>query len=110
DGCPADLRGWEWEYARRQCRLDLQTFRDPGPAVNAVAFSPDGRLVASGSGRFQDNEPPEIRGDLVVRDAATGRLIFEQPGLRGGVRSVAFSPDGRWIAAGYSQGLGVWEA
>src|SRR5262249_30234494 len=27
DGCPKDLRGWEWDYAWRQCHLDLGTFR-----------------------------------------------------------------------------------
>src|SRR5262245_59564637 len=26
DGCPKDLRGWEWDYAWRQCHLKLHTF------------------------------------------------------------------------------------
>ena len=39
DGCPEDLRGWEWAYVNRQCHLDLKTFREPAPVVNAVAFS-----------------------------------------------------------------------
>ncbi|QDV34227.1 protein kinase domain-containing protein [Tautonia plasticadhaerens] len=108
DGCPVDLRGWEWAYVWRQCHLDLKTFREPGPAVNAVAFSPDGRQVACGSGHFYDKEPG-VAGALVIRDATTGRVVFERDGLTGGVRSVAFSPDGRWIAASFGPHLAVWE-
>ena len=92
EGCPEDLRAWEWSYVHRQCHLELHTFRESARAVNAVAFSPDGRRVASGSGSYFDNEGT---GDLVVRDAASGREVFAHRGLPGGLRAVAFSPDGR---------------
>ncbi len=75
--------------------------------VNAVAFSPDGRRVASGSGNFYANLGT---GDLVVRDVATGREVFARRGLRGGIRTVAFSADGRWLAAGYGRTLTLWDA
>jgi WD40 repeat protein len=107
EGCPADLRGWEWSYASRQCHLDLHTFREPAPSVNCVAFSPDGMRVASGSGSFFANEGT---GDLVVRDVATGREVFAQRGLPGGLRAVAFSPNGRWLASGNAADLVVWDA
>jgi hypothetical protein len=72
DGCPEDLRGWEWSYAERQCHLDLGAFRQSGETLNGVAFSPDGTRVASVSGAFENDEPA-LKGDLVVRDVATGQ-------------------------------------
>ena len=45
-----DLRGFEWYYLQRLCHLDLRTLRGHAEPVHAVAFSPDGRLVASGGG------------------------------------------------------------
>jgi WD40 repeat protein len=101
DGCPADLRGWEWQYVNRQCHLDLRTFREPAPAVLAVAFTPDGRRMASGTGSFVGSGA----GDLVVRDLETGNEVFAARNLAGGVHAVAFSPDGHELAVGYGQTL-----
>lgn len=57
--------------------------------VLAVDVSPDGKLVASGG-----NDKT-----LRVHDAKTGKLLKElvQPDV---VNSVAFSPDGKWLAVG----------
>ena len=63
DGCPEDLRGWEWDYVWRQCHLDLRTFHEPGgQSVNGVAFSPDGTRVASVSGAFMVRRASHERG------------------------------------------------
>jgi WD40 repeat protein len=106
DGCPPDLRGWEWSYVSRQCHLDVKTFRESAPVVHSVAFSPDGLRIASGSGAFLGNAP----GDLVVRNVSTGAEVFAHRGLPGGVHAVAFSPDGRSLATGYGPTLAVWDA
>ena len=57
--------------------------------VFAVAFSPDGRWVVSGSGD----------GTARVWDAATGHEVarMTHDDL---VCAVAFSPDGRWVVSG----------
>ena len=60
--------------------------------VVSVAFSPDGSILASGS------------GDRTVKlwDTATGQNIATLEGHQGFVKSVAFSPDGTTLASGSS--------
>ena len=68
--------------------------------VNSIAFSPDGKTLASGS------------GDTTVRvwNATTGTLIYTLRGHTGYVNSVAFSPDGKTLASGSSDGtVGLWD-
>ncbi len=62
--------------------------------VNAVAFSPDGRMVASAS---SDKT-------VAIWDPATDRLRRASLGHDASVWSVAFSPDGRTLACGVEDG------
>ena len=75
----------------------------PG-AVSCVAFSPDGQLLAGGSGD----------GSVRVWDVKTGELRWTRPGREaheGGVSSVVFSPDGRFLVSGGTDwGAEVWGA
>ena len=102
DGCPKDLREWEWEYARRLGHSELKTFSgsSSGQDVWSVAFSPDGALLACGSGpwSFVGDRPT---GELVVRSVQTGKEVFAVRGLIGAVQALAFSPDGRQLAAAW---------
>ena len=66
-----------------------------------MAFSPDGKRLASGS----------ADGTVKVWDALTGQETLTLKGHNGRVASVAFSPDGQRIASGSRDGtVKVWDA
>ncbi len=63
--------------------------------VNAIAFSPDGKTLAAGSGE------PSRGGDITLWDIAAGKLIRSLHDLHSdSVLSLDFSSDGRLIASG----------
>ena len=65
----------------------------PQTEVPAVAFSPDGLTLAT-----LDQSGVIMLWDVTSRRPARGPLVIPRPG--GLVRSLAFSPDGRWLIAG----------
>lgn len=70
--------------------------------VQALAFSPDGKLIAAGGG------VPTQSGEVVLLDAATGSMVRrfpvpvagQAPVLKDVVLCLAFSPDGTLLATG----------
>jgi WD40 repeat protein/serine/threonine protein kinase len=88
--CKPELRNWEWGRLAHLCELGAGSFQAAGP-VDAVAYSPDGKHVATG----------DLSGELTIRDAQTGDVQFtDKQGQY--VHAVAYSPDGRSLATGSS--------
>src|SRR5262249_3205241 len=87
-----DLRGWEWHYLKRCCHTELLTFREHTGGVLNVAYSPDGKHVASMS----------ADRTMKVWDAASGKVLFSRPAPSPGPSQhrLAFSPDGACVAMG----------
>lgn len=93
------IKLWDLSTGREQATLEGHAL-----PVQALAFAPDGQTLASGEGQplsSKDGALPESSpGVIKLWDCATGK---ERSTLRGhahGIYALAFSPDGRLLAAG----------
>jgi WD40 repeat protein len=92
----------------------LRTIRMPaGPGdigkIYAVAMSPDGALVAAGG--WTGSATTAHGYSIYVFETLTGNLAARIAGLRATTHSLAFSPDGHYLAAGLfgTNGLHVYD-
>lgn len=78
-----DFRGFEWHYLNRLCNSALHTLPH-SEQVWSVAYSPDGRWLATG----------DTWGPVRIWDADTGKQMLKLAGAGW----VTFSPDGKHLA------------
>jgi WD40 repeat protein len=90
-----------WDVAREPTVVDV--CQGHQSIVPCLAFSPDGRLVASGGDEAGG-------GHLKFWDVATGQFQFQLVGHTARIWSVAFSPDGTELASTGNDGtIRVWD-
>ncbi len=95
---------WEYRHLSGLCRRKGLALRGHGGAVHRVAFSPDGRRVATAC---LDKSDQTAR----VWDSVTGQELLVLRGHTAGVSGVAFSPDGTRLAtASADQTARVWDS
>jgi WD40 repeat protein len=94
-----------WDLDRQQKLVPSLTV---APHPHSVAFSPNGRWLATASGRRYGDGVP---GELKIWDTATWQTNALLAGVTNWLTGVRFSPDGRWVAASVGNGLlKVWDA
>jgi WD40 repeat protein/serine/threonine protein kinase len=96
-----DLRGFECYYLEKLCHLDLRTLSGHKNFLSSVAFSHDGKLLASAS---ED-------GQIKIWETATGKEICAISGLPQGVSRIAFSPtEYSLVSASEDKTVRLWDA
>ena len=96
----AQERGFEWYYWQRPMHQELMALRGHIRPILAVAYSPDGHRIATGSADYSAR----------VWDAETGKELLALKGLTAPVRSVTFFPDGQRIVTGsWDKTARIWD-
>lgn len=78
---------------------ELRKIAYPAVTVHALAFSPDGKSLATGDTSFNAS----------VWDVANGKVVKTFGPFEGSVTRTAFSQGGESLAVGYSAGLKIFE-
>ncbi|HWY85875.1 MAG TPA: hypothetical protein VNX28_04070, partial [Gemmataceae bacterium] len=90
------LRVWEAASAKIIREIKLDDF------INAVAVSPDGRIVAAGCGW----NPASIH----LYDVVTGKEVLTFTGLTSYIGDLNFAPDGKTLVSGHRDSTGlIWD-
>jgi dipeptidyl aminopeptidase/acylaminoacyl peptidase len=97
-----------WEAATGK---ELQAFEKQWDLCFDIAYSKDGKYLALAAGNVNKaGEPSRPPGEVKVWETATGKMLTSFTHHRNWVNSIAFSPDGAWVAsADRDHVVKVWE-
>jgi WD40 repeat protein len=98
----APLAGWV-SVLEAASGKEVISFQAHERQLSALALSPDGRLVATGSGWYGEEERKSHGGELCLWEIATRRKLFMVQAADIPVARLAFSPDGQRLAVALGQ-------
>src|SRR5262249_967765 len=113
--CQPDLRGWEHDFLYSLANQNHVTLRGhPAQGLSCVAYSPDGKLLASAANYRLEFREMRHPGEVKLWDAVSGQLLRTLTGFPGAVNGVAFSPDSKSLVSvssgrGESSELRLWD-
>lgn len=89
------IRIWDVRRGQEIGRFGEELFR-----VEALAFSPDGQFLATGSSNYLPHAPAYDGRCLRLWDWKAGREVRSLGEHTASVESISFSSDGKWVASG----------
>jgi WD40 repeat protein len=90
---PGEVQLWDLEKHEQRCVL-----RGHRELVSTVCFSPNGQLLATGSGKVEATNNEDTAGQIKLWDVGRGEELFTLDGHPSATTCVAFSPDGTTLA------------
>lgn len=106
--CPACGRTFTIPTAAPQGGAALTLYGHKGP-IQAVAFSPDARLVAT-SAEVATGAPRSELAETILWDTTSGHIAGILRWHRKSVAALAFAPQGRWLATGsHDHLISIWD-